>query len=360
MRLRYVCTVGSCTAGSRGLEFRRAGRLHHQQRDGRRRHGTDKRLGHRGNRRDRLHRPTGAAAPPGRPGQPERTHAPRRLRRSCSARTSRPTSTYDGPVYVQEADGTIVPYVPQTLAAAVSGGTVAGTLSAGLPHLRGARRDRRDRPRHRRRAAAAPLVVQGSSGPPTRSSADPTSTAAAIAPSSPTATTAPAPSPSRCTAARCCGAARLRPVQTGAQSGQGQWMTILTNPGHAYLDIAGLRLDTSSADDPCEPAGAALASAATGESRLRPAPPERALAGGRCSGRRMRRPGDGGCAVTPERQAPFGQGEISRSGACRAARSPGATSRSRTAPARPRGRGRQPPADRSRRRGRAARSGRGD
>jgi cell wall-associated NlpC family hydrolase len=32
--------------------------------------------------------------------------------------------------------------------------------------------------------------------------------------------------------------------------GQGQWMTILTNPGHAYLDIAGLRLDTSPANDP--------------------------------------------------------------------------------------------------------------
>jgi cell wall-associated NlpC family hydrolase len=32
--------------------------------------------------------------------------------------------------------------------------------------------------------------------------------------------------------------------------GQGQWMTILTNSGHAYLDVAGLRLDTSPANDP--------------------------------------------------------------------------------------------------------------
>jgi cell wall-associated NlpC family hydrolase len=32
--------------------------------------------------------------------------------------------------------------------------------------------------------------------------------------------------------------------------GQGQWMTILTNAGHAYLDVAGLRLDTSPANDP--------------------------------------------------------------------------------------------------------------
>lgn len=34
------------------------------------------------------------------------------------------------------------------------------------------------------------------------------------------------------------------------RAGQGRWMTILTNPGHAYLDVAGLRLDTSAADDP--------------------------------------------------------------------------------------------------------------
>ena len=34
------------------------------------------------------------------------------------------------------------------------------------------------------------------------------------------------------------------------RTGQGRWMTILTNPAHAFLDIAGLRLDTSAADDP--------------------------------------------------------------------------------------------------------------
>jgi len=32
--------------------------------------------------------------------------------------------------------------------------------------------------------------------------------------------------------------------------GQGQWMTLLANGGHIYMDIAGLRLDTSSANDP--------------------------------------------------------------------------------------------------------------
>jgi hypothetical protein len=33
-------------------------------------------------------------------------------------------------------------------------------------------------------------------------------------------------------------------------AGAGQWITVYTNPGHAYAVIAGLRLDTSSAGDP--------------------------------------------------------------------------------------------------------------
>jgi cell wall-associated NlpC family hydrolase len=32
--------------------------------------------------------------------------------------------------------------------------------------------------------------------------------------------------------------------------GPGRWVTVYTNPGHAYIVIAGLRLDTSMRDDP--------------------------------------------------------------------------------------------------------------
>jgi cell wall-associated NlpC family hydrolase len=32
--------------------------------------------------------------------------------------------------------------------------------------------------------------------------------------------------------------------------GLGRWVTIFSNPGHAYMTVAGLRLDTSTADDP--------------------------------------------------------------------------------------------------------------
>jgi hypothetical protein len=34
------------------------------------------------------------------------------------------------------------------------------------------------------------------------------------------------------------------------ERGKGQWFTVYTNPGHAFVVIAGLRLDTSAAGDP--------------------------------------------------------------------------------------------------------------
>ena len=38
-------------------------------------------------------------------------------------------------------------------------------------------------------------------------------------------------------------------------AGQGRWVTIFSNPEHAYMTVAGLRLDTSSADDPSNQQG---------------------------------------------------------------------------------------------------------
>lgn len=37
--------------------------------------------------------------------------------------------------------------------------------------------------------------------------------------------------------------------------GVGTWVTVFSNPGHAYMTIAGLRLDTSAADDPTNQQG---------------------------------------------------------------------------------------------------------
>jgi len=33
-------------------------------------------------------------------------------------------------------------------------------------------------------------------------------------------------------------------------AGRGRWITVWTNPGHAFVEVAGLRLDTSAAEDP--------------------------------------------------------------------------------------------------------------
>jgi len=39
------------------------------------------------------------------------------------------------------------------------------------------------------------------------------------------------------------------------QSGRGHWITVYTNPGHAFVQIAGIRLDTSAEGDPHPAAG---------------------------------------------------------------------------------------------------------
>ena len=43
--------------------------------------------------------------------------------------------------------------------------------------------------------------------------------------------------------------------ETWGSHGVGRWVTVFANPGHAYMDVAGLRLDTSAADDPSNQQG---------------------------------------------------------------------------------------------------------
>jgi len=44
-------------------------------------------------------------------------------------------------------------------------------------------------------------------------------------------------------------------LESFGSHGLGRWVTIFSNPGHAYVDVAGLRLDTSAADDPSNQQG---------------------------------------------------------------------------------------------------------
>jgi hypothetical protein len=39
-------------------------------------------------------------------------------------------------------------------------------------------------------------------------------------------------------------------MMSWGQHGFGQWITVYTNPGHAFIEIAGIRLDTSAEGDP--------------------------------------------------------------------------------------------------------------
>ena len=43
------------------------------------------------------------------------------------------------------------------------------------------------------------------------------------------------------------GQAVVAPASTGGKKGEGEWITVYANGGHAYVVIAGLRFDTSSA-----------------------------------------------------------------------------------------------------------------
>jgi hypothetical protein len=44
-------------------------------------------------------------------------------------------------------------------------------------------------------------------------------------------------------------------MESWGLKGVGQWITVYTNPGHAFVEIAGIRLDTSAEQDPNPPSG---------------------------------------------------------------------------------------------------------
>jgi hypothetical protein len=44
-------------------------------------------------------------------------------------------------------------------------------------------------------------------------------------------------------------------MESWGQRGAGQWITVYTNPGHAFVEIAGIRFDTSAEQDPNPPSG---------------------------------------------------------------------------------------------------------
>jgi len=156
---------------------------------------------------------------------------------------------YTGPVFVQTASGAIVPYAPQTTVATVNGGALVGSLVA--PRLlvpgriaevvHGIAAAPESAPAAVRRIIwsanqiiGRPYVFGGGHRSFTSSGYDCSGTVSYALHG---------------------GRLLKSPLDSGqfmgwGSAGQGRWITILTNSGHAYLDVAGLRLDTSAADDP--------------------------------------------------------------------------------------------------------------
>jgi cell wall-associated NlpC family hydrolase len=167
-----------------------------------------------------------------------------------------PDFVYRGPVYFETSTGAIQPYVPHTMVASVSGGTIAGVLTSALPHLLvpGTRAEII----HGLAAApeGAPAAVQRLIwaankiiGRPYVFGGGHKSFVSYGYDCSGTVSYA------------LHGGRLLKsPLDSGqfmgwGRAGQGRWLTVLTDPGHAYLDVAGLRLDTSAADDPSNQQG---------------------------------------------------------------------------------------------------------
>ena len=156
----------------------------------------------------------------------------------------------------QTVAGSVVPYVPQTKVASVSGGTVAGIPTGAVPHLLVP--GNRAEIVHGLAAAPeeAPAVVQHIIWAANRIIGRPY-----VFGGGHKGFISFGYDCSGTVSFALHGGRLLKsPLDSGqfmswGRAGQGQWLTILTNPGHAYLDIAGLRLDTSAADDPSNQQG---------------------------------------------------------------------------------------------------------
>jgi hypothetical protein len=167
-----------------------------------------------------------------------------------------PDFVYNGPVYVESTDGGVAPYVPQTQIATVDGGALAGSVEPGLPRLvvpgdtaeivNGLAAAPENAPRAVQQIIWAankiigrPYIYGGGHASFSSYGYDCSGTVSFALH----------------------GARLLSSPLDSSQfmrwghSGQGRWMTILTNSGHAYLDIAGLRLDTSADGDPSNKQG---------------------------------------------------------------------------------------------------------
>ena len=200
----------------------------------------------------------GAAAPGASPTPSKRTPAKPVLHGDpVTART--PSVVYKGPVYQMTATGVMVPYVPPVPAGAtnsVTGGSPVGVSAALKPELLVPG----TRARYVDGLAAAPISVPAAVqqiiwagnqliGLPY------------IYGGGHASFISPGYDCSGTVSFALHGASLLTAPEDSSEfeaygaPGIGHWVTIFANAGHAYMTVAGLRLDTSAADDPTNEQG---------------------------------------------------------------------------------------------------------
>jgi cell wall-associated NlpC family hydrolase len=202
----------------------------------------------------------GASASPSTPAGPVATTAPAAPLHLSPVTSRSGNIAYSGPVYMKTATGAVVPYSPTAVTGQVADATggvpVASIAPPGKPQLLVPG----SRARYIAGLAAAPMsappVVQqmvwasnqiiglpyiwgGGHGSFTSAGYDCSGTVSFALH----------------------GGALLKTPEDSSEfmhwgsHGIGRWVTIFSNPSHAYMTVAGLRLDTSSADDPSNQQG---------------------------------------------------------------------------------------------------------
>ena len=167
--------------------------------------------------------------------------------------------TYGGPVYERTATGQVVPYVSAQASGetkSLTGGAIAGQIGAGKPELLVPGRTARYIGGLAAAPMAAPLNVQKIVWAGNQIVGDPYIWGGGHA-----SFTSPGYDCSGTVSFALHGGHLLSVPEDSSEferygsRGVGGWVTIFTNAGHAYMTVAGLRLDTSSADDPSNQQG---------------------------------------------------------------------------------------------------------
>ncbi len=166
---------------------------------------------------------------------------------------------YSGPVYERTTTGQVVPYVSAQASGelkSLTGGAAAGQLAAGKPELLVPGRTARYIGGLAAAPMAAPLNVQKIVWAGDQIVGDPYIWGGGHA-----SFKSPGYDCSGTVSFALHGGHLLSTPEDSSEfmgfgsHGLGGWVTVFTNAGHAYMTVAGLRLDTSSADDPSNQQG---------------------------------------------------------------------------------------------------------